>query len=33
MSSAATPFASRSSETDVRQLMQGIGRAAVGAAE
>ena len=33
MSSAATPFASRASEADVHQLMQGIGRAAVAAAE
>ncbi len=33
MSSAATPFASRPSDADVRQLMQGIGRAAVAAAE
>jgi glutamate-5-semialdehyde dehydrogenase len=33
MSSAATPFASRPSDADVRQLMQGIGRAAVIAAE
>jgi len=33
MSSAATPFASRPPEADLRQLMQGIGRAAVVAAE
>jgi glutamate-5-semialdehyde dehydrogenase len=33
MSSAATPFASRPPDADVRQLMQGIGRAAVAAAE
>jgi len=33
MSSAATPFASRPSDVDVRHLMQGIGRAAVLAAE
>jgi glutamate-5-semialdehyde dehydrogenase len=32
MSSAATPFASRQSDADVRHLMQGIGRAAVLAA-
>jgi glutamate-5-semialdehyde dehydrogenase len=32
MSSAATPFASRAPEADLRQLMQGIGRAAVLAA-
>src|ERR1700722_1757391 len=33
MSSAATPFASRPSDADVRQLMQGIGRAAMVAAD
>jgi glutamate-5-semialdehyde dehydrogenase len=33
MSSAATPFAGRTPDADVRQLMQGIGRAAVAAAE
>jgi glutamate-5-semialdehyde dehydrogenase len=33
MSSAATPIAGRAPDADVRQLMQGIGRAAVAAAE
>ncbi len=33
MSSAATPFPGRAPDADVRQLMQGIGRAAVAAAE
>jgi len=33
MSSVATPFAGRPADADVRQLMQGIGRAAVVAAE
>jgi glutamate-5-semialdehyde dehydrogenase len=33
MSSAATPFPGRAPDADVRQLMQGIGRAAVAAAD